>query len=65
MHAYSCTQAFDEAVRGLALGDEVVLKASGGEWSRDLLFDVPPGHLEIEKLSQRYKTCVSILNLPY
>lgn len=33
-------QAFDAAVRGLSLGETTTLEAKGGEWRRDLLFEV-------------------------
>lgn len=37
-------QAFDEAIRGLSLGSTVILKAKGGEWNRDLFFEVCRSH---------------------
>lgn len=33
-------QGFDEAVRGLAVGDMTELEASGGDWDKDLIFQV-------------------------
>lgn len=33
-------QAFDEAIRGLSLGETTVLEAKGGEWQRELFFEV-------------------------
>lgn len=48
-------QGFDEAVRGMAVGQTTVLEATGGEWRRELLFTVPRGHPEIERLEGRYK----------
>lgn len=48
-------QAFDEAVRGLAVGDSVKIKAQGGEWKKDLLFVVPRDHEEVGRLENRYK----------
>lgn len=48
-------KAFDEAVRGLPIGSDSVLRANGGEWNRDLMFDVPANHDEITRLEQRYK----------
>jgi len=35
-------QAFDAAIRGLPIGGTTTLEAKGGEWNRDLLFEVPP-----------------------
>ncbi|KAI7842806.1 hypothetical protein COHA_003552 [Chlorella ohadii] len=48
-------EAFDEAVRGLAVGDITELKAEGGEWKPELLFMVPREHEEIQRLEGRYK----------
>jgi len=48
-------QGFDEAVRGLAEGQTTVIEASGGKWQRELLFDVPRSHPEVERLEGRYK----------
>eukprot|EP00195_Chlamydomonas_chlamydogama_P016531 CAMPEP_0202908502 /NCGR_PEP_ID=MMETSP1392-20130828/46254_1 /ASSEMBLY_ACC=CAM_ASM_000868 /TAXON_ID=225041 /ORGANISM="Chlamydomonas chlamydogama, Strain SAG 11-48b" /LENGTH=193 /DNA_ID=CAMNT_0049597885 /DNA_START=160 /DNA_END=742 /DNA_ORIENTATION=+ len=48
-------QGFDEAVRGLAVGQTTVLEASGGEWKRELLFAVPRDHPEVQRLEGRYK----------
>ena len=33
-------QAFDEAIRGRALGETAVLEAKGGEWRQELFFKV-------------------------
>jgi len=33
-------QAFDEAIRGCALGETAVLEAKGGNWMPDLYFEV-------------------------
>lgn len=35
-------QAFDEAIRGLPLGSTTILEAKGGEWKRELFFEVCP-----------------------
>ncbi len=35
-------QAFDAAIRGLTIGGTTTLEAKGGEWRRDLLFEVLP-----------------------
>jgi hypothetical protein len=51
-------QAFDGALRGLAVGESVELQISGGEWQKDLLFVVPRDHPEIERLEGRYKKWV-------
>ncbi|KAL4452593.1 hypothetical protein ABPG75_008255 [Micractinium tetrahymenae] len=48
-------EAFDEAVRGLAVGDFTRIQAEGGEWKQELMFKVPRGHPEIERLEGRYK----------
>ncbi|MEW5301258.1 MAG: hypothetical protein WDW36_004128 [Sanguina aurantia] len=46
---------FDEAVRGLAVGQTTVIEAEGGPWKPDLLFSVPEDHPEITRLQGRYK----------
>uniref|UniRef100_A0A383V445 peptidylprolyl isomerase n=1 Tax=Tetradesmus obliquus TaxID=3088 RepID=A0A383V445_TETOB len=48
-------QAFDGALRGLAVGESVELQMSGPEWQSELLFSVPRDHPEIERLEGRYK----------
>ncbi|GIL86240.1 hypothetical protein Vretimale_13762 [Volvox reticuliferus] len=48
-------QGFDEAVRGMAVGQRTILEASGGEWKRELLFAVPRDHPEVQRLEGRYK----------
>ncbi|EIE23607.1 FKBP-like protein [Coccomyxa subellipsoidea C-169] len=48
-------QAFDEAIRGLPLGSTTVLEARGGDWNRELFFEVPRDHAEIQRLEGRYK----------
>ncbi|KAK9905838.1 hypothetical protein WJX75_007369 [Coccomyxa subellipsoidea] len=42
--------AFDEAIRGLPLGSTTVLEAKGGDWNRELFFEVPRDHAEIQRL---------------
>ena len=32
-----------------------VMQASGGTWNRDLLFNVPRDHEEVQRLEGRYK----------
>ena len=48
-------QGFDEAVRGMAVGQKTILEAVGGEWNQELLFYVPHDHPEVERLQGRYK----------
>ncbi|GLI68339.1 hypothetical protein VaNZ11_012741 [Volvox africanus] len=48
-------QGFDEAVRGMAVGQRTILEASGGGWKRELLFAVPRNHPEVQRLEGRYK----------
>ncbi|GAX77556.1 hypothetical protein CEUSTIGMA_g5000.t1 [Chlamydomonas eustigma] len=48
-------QGFDEAVRGLAVGQKTELEASGGEWKKELLFSVTTDHPEVLRLQGRYK----------
>ena len=48
-------QAFDGAIRGLAVGQEAVIEAEGGEWDKELLFSVPREHPEVTRLEGRYK----------
>jgi len=40
-------QAFDAAIRGLPIGGTTTLEAKGGEWKRDLLFEVLPSTCNI------------------
>jgi FKBP-type peptidyl-prolyl cis-trans isomerase 2 len=48
-------EAFDDAVRGLAVGEIASIRAQGGEWQPELLFRVPAGHEEVTRLQGRYK----------
>jgi hypothetical protein len=48
-------QAFDGALRGLAVGESVELQLQGSDWQKELLFVVPRDHPEIERLERRYK----------
>lgn len=48
-------EAFDEAVRGLTVGDMTRIKAEGGEWKEELMFQVPREHPEVQRLEGRYK----------
>ncbi|BDA47526.1 probable FKBP-type peptidyl-prolyl cis-trans isomerase MJ0 [Coccomyxa sp. Obi] len=48
-------QAFDEAIRGLPLGSTTILEAKGGDWKRELFFEVPRDHEEMLRLEGRYK----------
>jgi FKBP-type peptidyl-prolyl cis-trans isomerase 2 len=48
-------EAFDDAVRGLAVGEIASICAQGGEWQPELLFRVPAGHEEVTRLQGRYK----------
>eukprot|EP00271_Cylindrocystis_brebissonii_P012923 TRINITY_DN32435_c0_g1_i1.p1 TRINITY_DN32435_c0_g1~~TRINITY_DN32435_c0_g1_i1.p1 ORF type:complete len:257 (+),score=38.29 TRINITY_DN32435_c0_g1_i1:68-838(+) len=43
---------FDEAVRGLAVGEKRVMQSKAGDRMEELVFDVPRDHEEITKLSQ-------------
>ena len=38
-------------------------QAEGNEWKRDLLFEVPREHPEMQRLDGRYKKCVQLLHL--
>ena len=44
--------AFDAAVRGMVVGDESLVNASGGEYDPALLFKVPTNHPEVERLRE-------------
>jgi hypothetical protein len=35
----------------------MVTQAEGNEWKRDLLFDVPRDHPEMQRLAGRYQKC--------
>jgi FKBP-type peptidyl-prolyl cis-trans isomerase 2 len=48
-------EAFDEAVRGLTVGETIGIKADGPAWTEELLFNVPVDHPEIERMNGRYK----------
>lgn len=48
-------EAFDEAVRGLTVGETIGIKANGGEWNEELVFKVPRDHPEIQRMEGRYK----------
>lgn len=48
-------RAFDGAVRGLGVGEEVEMEIHGGDWKPELLFTVPRDHPEVERLEGRYK----------
>lgn len=48
-------QAFDDAVKGLKVGDAALVQAQGGEWKRELMFNVPIDHEEIQRLCGRYR----------
>lgn len=43
-------KAFDEAVRGMRVGESAMVSASGGEYDPNLLFSVPANHEEIGRL---------------
>ena len=36
----------------------IMKQAEGNEWKRDLLFEVPREHREMQRLDGRYKKCV-------
>jgi hypothetical protein len=44
--------AFDKAVRGMVVGDQAVVSASGGEYDPKLLFKVPTSHPEVARLRE-------------
>ncbi|KAL6766316.1 FKB16G [Auxenochlorella protothecoides x Auxenochlorella symbiontica] len=48
-------EAFDSAVRGMAVGDKTSIQVEGAEWNPELLFRVPWDHPEMERLKGRYK----------
>lgn len=48
-------EAFDEAVRGLSVGETIGIKADGPTWTEELMFNVPMDHPEIERMNGRYK----------
>lgn len=48
-------EAFDEAVRGLTVGETIGIKADGPAWTEELMFNVPMDHPEIERMNGRYK----------
>jgi FKBP-type peptidyl-prolyl cis-trans isomerase 2 len=48
-------EAFDEAVRGLSVGETIGIKADGPAWTEELMFNVPIDHPEIERMNGRYK----------
>lgn len=50
-------KALEEAVRGRGAGDAVELELQGGDYQPELVFTVPRGHAEIERLQGRYRSC--------
>lgn len=48
-------EAFDDAVRGLAVGERAEIEAEGGAWDPARLFTVPREHEEVQRLEGRYK----------
>lgn len=46
-------QAFDEAIRGCALGETAVLEAKGGKWMPDLYFEVCLSFLDDTSIAQQ------------
>jgi FKBP-type peptidyl-prolyl cis-trans isomerase 2 len=44
-------QAFDQAVRGLCVGESARVAARGGEYDKELLFQVPRAHAEVQRLA--------------
>ena len=44
--------AFDKAVRGMVVGDQALVSASGGEYDPNLLFKVPTSHPEVARLRE-------------
>ena len=48
-------EAFDEACRGLSVGETIGIKADGPAWTEELMFQVPMDHPEIERMNGRYK----------
>jgi FKBP-type peptidyl-prolyl cis-trans isomerase 2 len=48
-------EAFDAAVRGLAVGERAEIEAEGGAWDPARLFTVPREHEEVQRLEGRYK----------
>lgn len=56
-------QAFDEAIRGQALGSTTVLEARGGEWQRELFFEVGCGahrHRSTLDGSSARQACIAV-----
>jgi len=49
-------QAFDEAIRGCALGETAVLEAKGGEWMPDLYFKVCSASWTTHQLHSRMQS---------
>ena len=43
-------KAFDEAARGMKVGEQATVSASGGDYDPNLLFSVPADHAEIDRL---------------
>jgi FKBP-type peptidyl-prolyl cis-trans isomerase 2 len=44
--------AFEKAVIGMVVGDQALVSASGGEYDPNLLFKVPMGHPEVQRLQE-------------
>lgn len=46
-------EAFDVAVRGMAVGDRTEIEMDGGKWDPELMFSIPRDHPEIQRLMGR------------
>ena len=48
-------QGFDQALKGLGVGEKAEIEVEGQPWDPELLFEVPIGHEEVTRLEGRYK----------
>lgn len=55
LFANEMIKGFDIAVRGLEIGGRATIQASGKPWEKELMFQVPRDHPEVQRLEGRYK----------
>jgi len=55
LFANEMIKGFDVAVRGLAVGQKATIEATGNPWQKELVFEVPREHPEMQRLEGRYR----------
>ena len=49
-------EVLDGVIRGYSVGEVLEVECQGPKWTRDLCFEVPYDHPEVERLNARYKS---------